>query len=202
MAILKKEIKEIPAHIYGGSHFGLFTSADNIKWLNCRDTFLKNVTENKHFGTDWSFFFSKNETIEDVFKRLHQYESQLNIPEDRQMCLSKTNRNLIYQLEPKWWNDPIRLSLLTVFIRDDDVTQKNYVGGSSNSYFGQTKHAIDHFLKGNIFYNNDKYHGWVTDFSPQNSLSKLQKEPVHNTKVEIRWHVTWHYTKVELKQEV
>lgn len=194
MATLTNSELELTKSVYPPYGFGL---PNGINWSYCRVTFHKN-----YYRDDCKSFFYQLRTGQsrgDIIKVITEAEDRLELHESKRFVANpvKSYHDVMHCEPGSWWNDPVRFTLLTLFLRESQGNLKYTL--MSGNYASVTVSAINRFLDGFVYYRAEKFDGWRETFSndkPEN-LTYLGKKPTIDS-VLCCHHPGWQYVKLNL----
>lgn len=175
---------------------GSFYVNDKLAPESCRVSFHHGYRSLQKYSPIRGFYYSLkyDQNINQIINILTKIENKIHLPEEH--CLKICNCNkAIYVQTSAWWDDPIRLTLLTILLRDikfDSLAECINRG----QYLKKTKKAFYKFLSGYVNYQGQKYEGWMRCFSGKFNESMLKKEPLPVEKriIKVEHHQGWGYT--------
>lgn len=159
-----------------GVMFNLATDSEtdskklSIAWHSCRE----------EFGWDFVDRDNGDETIMDQFlfccedpKRVINFvkllEKKAKIKDKDKVKLEKTNYgNIIAVKLSKFWDNPMRLSLLTILLRAGMKHVNRFTSTvKKNDYLAITQYALNKFIKGHQSFTKKHFDGWVNEFAEE-----------------------------------
>jgi hypothetical protein len=184
---------------------GVFRTFSLCKpWNACRVTFHNQ--HQSHMAGDDAFMYKCNnyQSIEMIVEVLEKIQKRLKLLNRQQLVfgLLESDKNVLYIETGKWWSNPVRLNLLTAFIKDITRCDKlNNVISNGYNYLEQTKEAINKFLDGNVYYGGNFFEGWVDDFSHGRNLNLLQDKPSKNNILQVRYYAGWKMHEIDINKD-
>lgn len=150
-----------------GGFFVAFESGGIINsFYSCRDQFF-GVFEEKTSIIGFYLFPGLN--INQLNGFFEQIENKLNLEEKIIFHPSSIDNLVVIEVPNFWREHMVKRSLFTLFLRCGSVYYKGNVNNAIESYSlaNSVKHAIEHFLDGNIFPTFNKWKnniGFVNEF--------------------------------------
>ena len=165
MATLHKKIV-LDKYPYSGSN-GQLRNPDGY-WHTCRVTFHDRFDDE---GKHNHFFFAPTygQSMEAVVAAVDELEGKIGIPSEQRLNFHPITQPGSFKVVlTDWWRDPVRLTFLTCFMRD--------CGNPKGKYLQCTKHALDMFRAGNVFYHGVLYRGWQYEFTHDDRAKELLRD--------------------------
>ncbi len=165
---------------YSGGR-GQFKSFNDGVWQYCRVTFHeKYYTAFKAKG--WAspgflYMNSYKQTLQQILDCLGDVEK--NLPLEDQVIVSPTQFENVYHYQPGlWWDDPVRLTLLSCILRDARGNVRETLQDGDIRYLGRTHQALEAFVGGATFYQEESYNGWYNSMlDNKEGIVKLKDKP-------------------------